>query len=53
MELTFSGKNAENHSFGVEILQILTKKDNFLHLEAIFSIVVEYLENVIVFKQIK
>ena len=36
----------------MDILRILTKDDNFLHLEAIFSIVGENLDNVNIFMQI-
>ena len=48
-ELTFSGKNAKNHSLGVEIMPIFTKNYIFLTSEVIFSIVDEYPENVIIF----
>ena len=44
------GKNAKNHRFGVELLQMLTKIDLFINFVATFSIIGEYIENVNTFK---
>ena len=46
---SITAKNAENHSFGVEIMPIFTKNEIFHALEVIVSIVDEYLKNVSVF----